>query len=164
MTQQLFDLLNIDNTLEQQEQEINTAKETIANNKVLIEEAETIIDRIDEALPFVADLSEMDNELDVLGKMASDKFEALIDLGLNVEARYSGHILATAGVLLGHAISAKQAKIDRKLKTLDLQLKKARLDQQQAKLALADDNIVDGKGMEIDRTELLRHILGKTPT
>jgi hypothetical protein len=81
---------------------------------------------------------------------------------MNVEARFSGHILATAGTLLGHAITAKQAKLDKKLRMVDLQLKKMRLDQQNAK----NDgekivNAEDGRAVILDRNELLKQILGK---
>jgi hypothetical protein len=91
-----------------------------------------------------------------------------MDLGMNVEARFSGHILATAGTLLGHAITAKQAKIDRKIRTIDLQLKKMRLDQQAAKDASKTDgdkllDAVDGSGgVVLDRNALLAQILGKS--
>jgi hypothetical protein len=90
-----------------------------------------------------------------------------MDLGMNVEARFSGHILATAGTLLGHAITAKQAKIDRKIRTIDLQLKKMRLDQQAAKDAVKTDgdkllDAVDGGGVVLDRNALLAQILGKS--
>ena len=83
---------------------------------------------------------------------------------MNVEARFSGHILATAGTLLGHAITAKQAKLDKKLKMVDLQLKKARLDHQTKetdgeKLLDAEE----GHAVVLDRNELLNQILGEKP-
>ena len=81
---------------------------------------------------------------------------------MNVEARFSGHILATAGTLLGHAITAKQAKLDKKLRMVDLQLKKARLDAQNTKNdgeKLID--AADGNAVILDRNELLKQILGK---
>jgi hypothetical protein len=62
------------------------------------------------------------------------------------------------------AITAKQAKLDKKLRMVDLQLKKARLDQQNSKndgekLITA----ADGRGVVLDRNELLRQILGEKP-
>jgi len=120
------------------------------------------IDKIDAALPFVNDLDRSDKELDELSDLAKEKFQDLIDLGMNVEARFSGHILATAGTLLGHAITAKQAKLDKKLRMIDLQLKKARLDQQAQKNdgeKLVDAE--DGKAVIIDRNELLAQLLNK---
>jgi hypothetical protein len=85
---------------------------------------------------------------------------------MNVEARFSGHILATAGTLLGHAITAKQAKLDKKLRMVDLQLKKARLDLQiaQADKKTDGDKIVDaedGQAVVLDRNELLKQLLSK---
>jgi hypothetical protein len=52
-----------------------------------------------------------------------------MDLGMNVEARYSGRIFEVAGGMLKNAIDAKAAKIDKKLKMIELQLKKQKLDQ-----------------------------------
>jgi hypothetical protein len=123
------------------------------------------IDKIDAALPTVRDLEAADNEMDELAKLAKDKFDDLMDLGMNVEPRYAGVIFQTAGVLLGHAITAKQAKLDKKLRMVDLQLKKARLDQVAAKEAAANGTptAVEGQGIVLDRNALLAQILGKTP-
>ena len=116
-------------------------------------------------MPYVNDLDTSDKELDDLSDLAKEKFQDLIDLGMNVEARFSGHILATAGTLLGHAITAKQAKLDKKLRMVDLQLKKARLDHQMATTDAKNDvdkivDATDGKAVVLDRNELLKQILG----
>jgi len=159
MTQKLQELFNLppdDTTVEE-------AVADIQDKRAFIAEVDAAIDKIDSALPFVRDLDASDHELDELADLAKEKFQDLIDLGMNVEARFSGHILATAGTLLGHAITAKQAKIDRKLKTVELQLKKARLDQQSQKND--GDKLVDatdGQGVVLDRNELLSQILGKS--
>jgi len=132
----------------------------IEQKKEMLASADSIIDRIDQALPQVHELDTADAELDELAKLAKDKFEDLIDLGMNVEARFSGSILQTAGVLLGHAISAKQAKIDKKLRMVDLQLKKLRLDQ----TAIKNESTVqpiEGKAVVLDRNELLKQILAE---
>lgn len=130
----------------------------IETQKQELSQAQDIIGRIDAALPQVNDLDDADRELDELSDMAREKFEDLMNLGMNVEARFSGQILQTAGVLLGHAITAKQAKIDKKLKMVDLQLKKMRLDQTAARNT---DSVptVEGQAMVVDRNELLRQIL-----
>lgn len=163
MTQKLSDLFNLPPT---EDTTVEQAETTIEDNRAMIEDVDRAIDKIDAALPFVADLDVSDKELDELSDLAKDKFNDLIDLGMNVEARFSGHILATAGTLLGHAITAKQAKLDKKLRMVDLQLKKMRLDQQAAKDAQKTDgekilDAEDGKGMVLDRNELLNQILGK---
>lgn len=163
MTQKLSELFNLPLTEETTAEE---AEHTIEENREIIEAVDLAIDKIDAALPMVADLDTSDNELDELSDLAKEKFQDLIDLGMNVEARFSGHILATAGTLLGHAITAKQAKLDKKLRMVDLQLKKARLDMQikQAESKNDGEKILDaedGQGIVLDRNELLKQILSK---
>jgi hypothetical protein len=86
-------------------------------------------DKISAALPAVKGLGDMaDTELDDLAQKAKDAYEDIMDLGMNVEARYSGRLFEVAASMLGHAISAKTAKLDKKLKMIDLQLKKQKLD------------------------------------
>jgi hypothetical protein len=164
MTQKLEELFNLPPA---EETTAESAKSTIEENRAIIQEVDSAIDKIDAALPYVNDLDTSDKELDDLSDLAKEKFQDLIDLGMNVEARFSGHILATAGTLLGHAITAKQAKLDKKLRMVDLQLKKARLDAQIAKdnNKTDGDKIIDaedGRAVVLDRNELLKQILGKT--
>jgi galactitol-specific phosphotransferase system IIB component len=78
---------------------------------------------------------------------------------MNIEPRFSGPIIQSASTLLGHAITAKVAKMDKKLKMIDLQLKKAKLDQNVTDPA---DKAVEGKGMIIDRSELLNSIIAQS--
>ena len=165
MTQKLQELFNLppaeENTANN---DTDSTAPSIEEQRAIIQEVDLAIDKNDAALPYVNDLDISDKELDDLSDLAKEKFQDLIDLGMNVEARFSGHILATAGTLLGHAITAKQAKLDKKLRMVDLQLKKARLDQQNSKndgekLITAED----GKGVVLDRNELLRQILGEKP-
>ena len=125
-----------------------------------LDDANTLIDKIDQALPQVRDLDNADNELDELADLAKEKFQDMMDLGMNVEARFSGQILQTAGVLLGHAITAKQAKIDKKLRMIDLQLKKMRLDHANNR-DRDNEQPIDGQAVVVDRNELLRQILNK---
>lgn len=165
MTQKLTELFNLPT---EEESTVEESTSSIEENREMIAAVDAAIDKIDAALPTVSDLDTGDDELDALSDLAKEKFQDLIDLGMNVEARFSGHILATASTLLGHAITAKQAKLDKKLRMVDLQLKKMRLDQQAAKDAASKDDgegllgAVDGKGMVLDRNELLKQILGKT--
>lgn len=161
MTKKLEELFN----LPQSELTPEEAESVIEENRELIAEVDLAIDKIDIALPTVRDLDTADSELDELAKLAKDKAEDLIDLGMNVEPRFSGVILQTAGVMLGHAITAKTAKLDKKLRMINLQLQKAKLDHQVKKDAGkaqdAEDEPIDGKGIVLDRNELLKQILGK---
>ena len=164
MTKKLEELFNLppEEDTDNNDTDSTEAKQTIEDHREIIKQVDAAIDKIDAALPGVRDLDTSDQELDELSALAKEKFQDLIDLGMNVEARYSGHILATAGALLGHAITAKEAKLRKKLQMVDLQLKKAKLDHQMKetdgeKLLTAED----GQGVIVDRNELLRQILGK---
>jgi len=136
----------------------------IEENRDIITQVDDAIDKIDAALPYVKDLDRADEELDELAKLAKDKAEDLIDLGMNVDPRFAGVILQTAGTLLGHSITAKTAKMDKKLKQIQLQLAKAKHDHQVKKDAAKlepEEDAIDGKGLVLDRNALLDQILGK---
>ena len=86
-------------------------------------------------------------------------YDDLMDLGMNVEVRYSGRIFEVAGSMLKNAVDAKSAKIDKKLKAVDLQMRKLKLDQDSGE----DPNeLVDGSGyIMLDRNELMKKLSGK---
>ena len=115
-------------------------------------------DKISAALPAVKGLGDAtDAEFDALAQRATDAYDDLIDLGMNVEARYSSRIFEVAASMLKNAIDAKSAKIDKKLKIIELQLKKQKLDQDANS---ADDSVtLQGDGVIItDRNSLLEKL------
>lgn len=114
------------------------------------------LEKIEAALPQVRGLESADNEMDDLAELATNSYKDLMDLGMQVEARFSSEIFNSAGTMLGHAITAKTAKINKKLKMLDLQLKKASLDQKTASKNEEIKNIPLGEGQSLDRNELLK--------
>jgi hypothetical protein len=67
-----------------------------------------------------------------------------------------------ASNMLGHAITAKTAKLNKKLKMIDLQLKKAQLDQKLASKSEEIENTPVGEGKALDRNELLKMLAAKT--
>jgi hypothetical protein len=114
-------------------------------------------DKIAAALPQVKGLGDIsDGEFDELARRATDAYDDLMDLGMNVEARYSGRVFEVAATMLKNAIDAKSAKIDKKLKMVELQLKKQKLDQESNN----DDSIdVSGTGIIVsDRNSLLEKL------
>lgn len=163
MTKKLESLFNLPDTAIATDMTINEAVQFAADNRDIITQVDEAIDKIDASLPLVRDLEAGDEELDELAKLAKDKFEDLMDLGMNVDPRFGGPIMQTAGVLLGHAISAKTAKMDKKLKMIQLQLAKAKFDHQvkkdSAKGAEEEEEPIDGKGMVLDRNALLAQII-----
>ena len=162
MTKKLEALFNLP---EQATEEITVedAQHVIDENQAIINQVNGAIDKIDAALPLVRDLEAGDNELDELAKMATSSYQDLMDLGMNMDPRFGGVVFQTAGTLLGHAITAKTAKMDKKLRMVSLQLQKARLDHQVKKDAgkAAEDEPVDGQGIVLDRNALLDQILQK---
>jgi len=127
-----------------------------------IETAMTKVDKIDAALPSVRDLETSDREMDEIAQLAQDTFKDLMDLGMNVEARFSGEIFGNAARMLDTALSAKAHKVNKKLRMVDLQLKKASLDARLAKEQQSSGEIsADGEGVVLDRNTLLQQILDK---
>jgi CheY-specific phosphatase CheX len=97
--------------------------------------------------------------MDDLAQLAQDSYKDLMDLGMQVDSRFASEIFGVAGTMLGHAITAKTAKINKKLKMIDLQLKKAQLDQKAMSQTKEIENTPVGEGSLVDRNELLRQIL-----
>lgn len=164
MTKQLESLFNLPTSSASATVDLSKdqARAFVEENRSIITEFDSAISKIDSALPLVRDLDAGDAELDELAALAKSKAEEMIDLGMNVDPRFSGVIFQTASTMLGHAITAKTAKFDKKLRTIQLQLQKARLDHQISKDTKdPGEEAVEGQGMILDRNELLKHILGK---
>ena len=127
------------------------------------------MDKIDQALTAVRDLDASDREMDELASDAKAAFDNLMDLGCQVDSRFSAEIFNSASSMLGHALTAKTAKINKKLKMIDLQLKKAELDrklgaQAQKAAESKDAPVALGTGQVLDRDELIKSILAQTKT
>ena len=121
----------------------------------------TSLDKIETALPQVRGLESADVELDELASLAVSSYKDLQDLGMQVDSRFSAEIFNVAGTMLGHAITAKTAKINKKLKMIDLQLKKAQLDSKLSTKEQEVQNIPLGEGQSLDRNELLKILHAK---
>ena len=120
------------------------------------------LEEIDDRMKSVVDLTSSDKEMDDIAAKAMSTFQDLMDLGMNVDARAAAPIFEAATKLMGHAVTAKASKIEKKLKLLDLELKKRRLDHQIAQDTGSNDEAgeVEGTGRVLDRNELLRIIKG----
>lgn len=141
-------------------EEVTEAELEIADSEELItQDTFNTIEKIENALPQVRGLEASDTEMDELAKLATDSYKDLMDLGMQVDSRFASEIFNSASSMLGHAITAKTAKINKKLKMLDLQLKKAALDHKIAGKAEELDNTPLGEGSLVDRNELLKTIL-----
>ena len=165
MTKKLEELFNVDVSEElpiTKEENTKIVENVTAKDIPDLQTAMANVDKIDAALPSVRELDSSDTEMDDIASLAKDTFKDLMDLGMNVEARFSGEIFNNASRMLDTALTAKQHKINKKLRMVDLQIKKAILDAKLAKQAhdMGDDT-EDGQGHAIDRNELLMEILGR---
>jgi hypothetical protein len=155
MTKKLEELFNLDSadTAENPEPEKVPVHQEVRS----IDDQYRAVQEITRGLPQIKELDELDDkELDHLATKAEQAYDDLMDLGMNVEVRYSGRIFEVASSMMGNAIAAKTAKIDKKLKAVDLQLKKLKID----KDSNEDPNdMINGQGYVItDRNELLKKL------
>ena len=160
MTKKLEDLLNLPDSKEiikqaeeqEAEQEMHEIEE---QNRTMRDIAE--FDKISSALPAVKGLGEMaDKELNDVADKALSAYEDLMDLGMNVESRYASRVFEVAGGMLKTSLDAKVAKLDKKLKMVELQLKKEKMDKDGG---VEDGSIVSGEGAIItDRNSLLEKL------
>jgi hypothetical protein len=139
------------------QQEVDAAVPSIPQNKETLAALDATIDKIDAALPIVRGLEATDTEMDELAAMAVSSYRDLTDLGMQVDSRFAAEIFSVASNMLGHAITAKTAKLDKKLKMIDLQLKKMRLDQNTPEGAA--DTPQQGQGQLLSRNDLLERII-----
>ena len=162
MTRKLEELFDLPSSVN--DETIDTySKLTLDETKTALIEIDNAIDKIDAALPGVRDLDNSDEELDELATMAKDSFNDLSDLGMQVDSRYASEIFAVAGAMLGHALTAKTAKMNKKLKMIQLQLQKAKLDLDKEKLSnkVTDGEVIEtAEGQVLSRNDLLERLLG----
>ena len=174
MTKKLEDILNLPNVKEafkevDKKEKDRKTRETANGNPSTknldpqtqknLQKSYAEFDKVAAALPQVKGLGELsDLELDKLADEAEESYKNLMDLGMNVDSRYSGRIFEVAGNFLRNAIDAKSGKIDKKLKMIELQLKKQKLDQSNKD----GGPIEESDGFVIsDRNELMKKLLKK---
>jgi len=155
MTKKLEDLLNIEST-----EEIINAESVDATPVPTINLQDKLeeLDKISAALPRVVGLGDMaDSELDALAAKAEAAYDDLMDLGMNVEARYGSRMFEVAAQMMNAAITAKTNKIDKKLKMIDLQIKKLAIDKKHN--PNGDGGTIDGEGYIVtDRNSILQKL------
>lgn len=154
--EELFDLPENKEFIEEEKVQEAQAENTKTYEK-RIQKSEDIesqlahVDKISSSLPRVSGLgAKSDTELDDIADKAVQSYNDLMDLGMNAELRYSGRIFEVAGSMLKTGLDAKVAKLDKKLKMIDLQLKKQKLDQN-----VPDADTISGDEFVVDRNTLL---------
>ena len=159
MTKKLEELFNLDSA--EPEKVVEETPPTPTHEEInSLDDQYVAVQKIVQTLPQIAELNDLDEkELDNLSKKAEQAYDDLMDLGMNVEVRYASRIFEVASSMMGNAITAKTNKIEKKLKSVDLQLKKLKIEKDSG-----DDpnDVINGQGYVItDRNELLKKLSGK---
>ena len=164
MTKKLEEIFNLDD----KQPEVTPTEIVVedADTKAQHEEIRSLndsakaIQKITKDLPQITELDSIEEkDLDHLATKAEQAYDDLMDLGMNVEVRYSGRIFEVASSMLKNAIDAKTAKVDKKLKAVDLQLKKYKIDKDSPE---DPNDVLDGQGyVMLDRNELMKKLGGK---
>lgn len=156
MTKKLEELFNLADTDPEEDKSLPVEHQEVMDMERSYKEAEAIA----ATLPTITELNNLDeHELDALSKKAEAAYDNLMDLGMNVEVRYASRIFEVASSMLGHAITAKSNKVEKKLKAIDIQLKKYKIDKDNNE---DPNNVLNGQGYIItDRNELMKKLSGK---
>lgn len=131
-------------------------------NELMLEAKEiytslTTAEKVDVALPTVTGLEEHDHDMDDIASKALQTYKDLVSLGSNVPDMHAGKIFEVAGQMLKTALDAKNAKAERKLKMIELQLKKVRAEQ--IDLDQGNGSKQNNENGEFDRNSLLKYIV-----
>jgi len=167
MSKKIEEVFNMNPVEEEIDQPITT-EETGFDLGRLQETLDTA-DKIDQALPAVRDLEALDKDMDQYAEEAMKSFQDLMDLGQNVEDRNAAGIFDVASKMMTNAISAKTAKMDKKLKMIEMQMRKRKLDLEEKKVEMQiakmqdadNDTPIEGEAQTFDRSSLLNDILDK---
>ena len=160
MTKKLEELFGFDKLDESGQILEENSPHTVEETRTAIVEIDEAIDKIDAALPGVRDLQSSDQELDDIAAKATETFENLTDLGFNVDSRYAAELFAVAGTMLGHALTAKQTKLQKKLKVIELQMRKLKLDLEVSKAKSQEPEMEQAQGHVLSRNDLLERLIG----
>jgi len=155
MTKKLEELFNLDDKIEETPVETTPVKEHTEITS--LDDSYKAVEAITRDLPVIRELDHLDDsELDTLASKAEKAYDDLMDLGMNVEARYGSKMFEVAANMLNAAITAKTNKIEKKLKMVDLQLKKYAIDK---KNSTETNNEVQGEGYILtDRNSILEKL------
>lgn len=132
-----------DNETEMSQEDIQTALAEAKNMKYQLQQIPDILDK--------------EQEIDDIANDAAKYFEDIMDKAFNTEDRFAPELFNAANSLLKTALDGKNAIINAKLKLLDLELKKRKLEQDFAKSGGPREQVINGQSITVtDRNSLLR--------
>lgn len=142
------------NFQEQEDDSSETSLAELENSLVTVEE------KVEAALTAVSELNEHDSEMDRIAREAMESYEEFKQFGMNSSDVHAAKILDSATAMLKTALEARNSKAERRMKTLDLQMKKMRLDLQKAKEAGGGRDV--SQGGSFNREDLLKMLANPT--
>ena len=122
-----------------------------------ISEAMELATRINTALAEVRGMEEHDGEMDEIAQKALDNFDQLMSLGMNLTDMAAGPVFSSATQMLKVALEARDSKVSRKLKQVDMMIKKANLDHRKDTASGGTQQVQPNV---YDRNELLKMLGG----
>ena len=171
MTTRIEEVFNLPSANEIDEDEIDSVitEEETGLSLPDLQQTLAIADKIDQALPVVRDMETLDKDMDKYAEEAMKAFKDLMDLGQNVDDRNAAAIFDVAGKMMTNAITAKTAKMDKKLKMIELQMRKAKLDLDTRKVDAAlkdkEEDSIEGHAEEFeDRNSLINAVIERMKT
>lgn len=172
MTKKLEEVLNLLPEIEdmmpdaEKSEEEEVTVEDLENEIVEYSSTMSIAERADAALPIVTGLDELEREMDEYAKKAMSTFDDLVDLGKNVEDRHAAPIFDSASKMIQAALQAKTAKMDKKIKMIELQMRQRKADLDDDKFNASQGKGRNGENEDAsegiiigDRSELLNEIM-----
>lgn len=152
-TRKLEEVFNLPPLGDNEVNSVDSQLESI--NLANLEDAIDMSEKINMALSEVQGMEAHDTEMDEIASKAVESYEQLMSLGMNMQDMAAGSVFSNAAAMLKIALEAKDSKVTRKLKQVDLMLKKARLDKT-SKGTAPDDDLDEPKMM--GRNEILAMI------
>lgn len=150
MTQRLEDLFNLPET------PIPTPKKTgkVKNTKAIAEERDQVMAQMqsivkERRISLTEFNSKSDIELDDIAECAKQTYDDLMDLGMNVDSRYSARIFEVASAFLKISLDAKSTKVNKVLKSAELEIRQDKGKVNQSNNMVNSDHVVS------DRNSLL---------
>lgn len=96
-----------------------------------------------------------EQEMDEISQLAIEYGKSLHDFGMSVEVRHAGEIFNAASGMLKLAFDARQAKLDKKLKLMKLEMDRIKLDRS---LKTEEEPEEASNVRVLDRNELLEQL------
>lgn len=166
--EELLDLKQTQLEQEDDEQDLDLTKDELFEQAKVIGEAMSTTEKLDLALSAVTGIHEHDAEFDDIANKALETYGSLVNLGLSVTENNAGDIFGVAAQMLKTALEARDSKVSRKLKMIDLMLKKKKLEDDAEKNAsrnrtteVVDENGETTAAVMMDRNEILKLIREK---